>query len=272
MIQFNRKRTITICQGGGEVLAAERRFKIMKLVQKQKVVTTSELAALFDISEMTIRRDVTKLSQDGLLEKTHGGAMANEIITLGPSYIEKEIIHLKEKKSIGLAAAELIERGDIIALNAGTTTLQVAKNIKDNMNLTVVTNAINIGMKLAERGDIKLILPGGTLRERSFALVGTLTEKALAEIRVNKVFLGANGVSVEHGITTSDLLEALTDKAMIKIAKEVIVVADHSKIGKVSLTPIISFSEIDKIITDSSISKADREALENSGKEVIIAK
>jgi len=254
------------------MLAAERQFNIVKLVQKQKVVTTSELAALFNVSEITIRRDIIKLSKDGLLEKTHGGAMNNKIVPLGPSFTEKEVIYLKEKRSIGLAAVELIERGDIIALNAGTTTFQVAKNIRDNMNLTVITNAINIGMKLAERGDIKLILPGGTLRERSFALVGTLAEKALAEIRVNKLFLGAKGVSVEYGITTSDLLEALTDKAMIKIAKEVIVVADHSKIGKVSLAPIAPFSEIDKIITDSSISKADREALENRGKEVIIAK
>ena len=254
------------------MLSAERRFNILKLVKKQKVVTTTELAALYDISEMTIRRDLTKLSQDGLLEKTHGGAMANEIVTIGTSFSEKEVIHLEEKTSIGLAAVELIEKGDIIALNAGTTTFQIAKNIKDNMDITIVTNAINIGMKLAERGDIKLILPGGTLRERSFALVGTLAEKALTEIRVNKLFLGAKGVSVEHGITTSDLLEALTDKAMIKIAKEVIVVADHSKMGKVSLTSIVPFSEIDKIITDSHISKADRETLENSGKEVIIAK
>lgn len=254
------------------MLAAERRFKIIRLVQKQKVVTTKELAKLFNTSGMTIRRDLEKLSQDGLLLKTHGGVVANEMATLGPSFAEKEITYLEEKRRIGLVAGEMIERGDIIALNAGTSTFQVAKNIKKNMDLTVITNAINIGMELAKRDDIKLILTGGTLRERSFALVGTLAEKALSSVRVNKVFLGVNGVAVEHGITTADLLEASIDKVMIEIAKKVIVVADHSKIGNVSLAPIVPLSDIDKVITDSGISKADRETLEKSGVEVIIAK
>ena len=254
------------------MLAAERRFKIIRLVQKQKVVTTKKLAKLFNTSGMTIRRDLEKLNQDGLLLKTHGGVVANEMATLGPSFAEKEITYLEEKRKIGLVAGEMIERGDIIALNAGTSTFQVAKNIKENMDLTVITNAINIGMELAKRDDIKLILTGGTLRERSFALVGTLAEKALASIRVNKVFLGVNGVAVEHGITTADLLEASIDKVMIEIAKEVIVVADHSKIGNVSLAPIVPLSDIDKVITDSGISKTDRGTLEKSGVEVIIAK
>ncbi len=257
---------------GLHMLAVERRFKIMSTIQEKKIVSTSELAATLEVSEMTIRRDLNQLARDGLLKKTHGGAVARDIVTEGPSFAEKVTLYQEEKANIGRAAADLIEEGDIIALNTGTTTLQVARHIEKGMVLTIVTNSLNIAMLAAGNTDIRLIVTGGTLRERSFALVGSLANKALSEIRVNRVFLGINGVSIEHGITTADLLEASTDRALVEIAKEVNVVADHSKIGRVSLAPIVSLEFVERIITDSGISEADQKALEETGTQILIAR
>lgn len=243
----------------------------MEMLRKDKAVRVSELSETLGVSEMTIRRDLLKLEQAGLLKRTFGGAVvAPNFFALQLSFAEKEAVYAEEKRTIGLAAARLIRDGETIGFGGGTTTLQVARQVGELENLTVVTNAMNIGMELANRPNIKLLVTGGSLRERSFALVGPFGETMLSQIHINKFFLGATGISVEHGVTTLDLLEASMYKAMMKAAGEVIVVADHSKFGTVSLAPIMGIGEVTKIITDTGITAEYLQELGECGVEVIV--
>ncbi len=254
------------------MLASERQDRILEMLRKHKAVEVSDLSGTFGVSEMTIRRDLLKLEQAGLLKRTFGGAVAaSNFLALQLSFTEKEAVYAEEKGGIGLAAARLIKDGETIAFGAGTTTLQVARHIGAVEELTVVTNAINIAMQLANRPHIKLLVTGGSLRERSFALVGPFGEAMLGQIHINKLFLGTTGISVEHGVTTLDLLEASMYKAMMKAAGEVIVVADHSKFGSVTLAPMVEIGEVTRIVTDIGIPTEYLQELGERGVEVIVA-
>jgi DeoR/GlpR family transcriptional regulator of sugar metabolism len=241
------------------------------MLRKNKAVEVSELSDTFGVSEMTVRRDLLKLEQAGLVKRTFGGAVAApNFFALQLSFAEKEAVCAEEKRGIGLAAARLIGDGETVAFGAGTTTFQVARHIGEVENLTVATNAINIAMALANRLNIKLLVTGGSLRERSFALVGPFGEAMLGQIHINKLFLGATGISIEHGVTTLDLLEASMYKTMMEAAGEVIVVADYSKFGRVTLAPIAGIGEVTKIITDTGIPAEYLQGLRERGVEVIV--
>lgn len=255
------------------MLALERQDQILEILKKEKAVKVSELSRAFGVSEMTIRRDLLKLENAGFLKRTFGGAIiATNFLNLQLSFFEKESVFTQEKKCIGLAAANLIENGDTIALSAGTTTFQIARNIGEIKELTVVTNAINIAMELANKPNIKLIVTGGSLRERSFALVGPLGESISENIHINKFFLGTTGITIEHGITTLDLLEASMYKALLKASGELIIVADNSKFGKVALASITEIENVTKIITDNGILKENIKEIRNCGVDVIVIK
>jgi DeoR family fructose operon transcriptional repressor len=254
------------------MLPSERQDRVLEILRKDKAVKVSELSDTFGVSEMTIRRDLLKLEQAGLVKRTFGGAVvAPNFFALQLSFAEKETVYAEEKKSIGLTAARLIKDGETIAFGGGTTTLQVARHIGEVEPLTVVTNAINIAMELANRPNIKLLVTGGSLIERSFALSGPFGEAMLGQIHINKFFLGATGVSIEHGVTTMRLLEASMYRAMMKAAGEVIVVTDHSKFGSVTLAPIAAIGEVTKIVTDTGIPADYLQELQESGVEVIVA-
>ena len=253
------------------MLAPERQDRILELLRRDKAVTVSELSVTLDVSEMTIRRDLLKLEEAGMLKRTFGGAVpTSNFSTLRLSFAEKEAVYAEEKRCIGSVAASLIENGETIAFGAGTTTSQVMRHIGEVEHLTVVTNAINIAMELTNRPNINLIVIGGSLREQSFSLVGSFGETILAQIHINKFFLGVTGISIEHGFTTMHLSEASRYQAMIKAAEETIVVADHSKFGRVTLAPVAGMREVTKIITDPGIPAEYLQKLRESGIEVII--
>jgi DeoR family fructose operon transcriptional repressor len=242
------------------------------MLRKTKAVEVSALSDTLVVSEMTIRRDLEKLEQAGLLKRTFGGAvMAPAFYALQLSFAEKEAVCAQEKQAIGLVAARLIHDGETVAFSAGTTTLQVARHTGEVEHLTVVTNAMNIAMDLANRANIELLVTGGSLRERSFALVGPLGEAMFSHIHINRLFVGATGISVEHGITTMHLLEASMYKAMMKAAEEVIVVSDHTKFGRVTLAPMMGIQEVTKIITDTRIPAEYLQELEECDVEVVLA-
>jgi len=253
------------------MLASERQNYILEILRKDKAVKVSELGDTLAVSEMTIRRDLLKLEQAGLLKRAFSGAVvAPNFFALQLSFAEKETVHAEQKKGIGNTAAQLIKDGEIIGISAGTTAFQVARHICDVANLTVVTNALNVAMELANCPNIKLLVTGGSLRERSFAMVGPFGEAIFSQIHINKLFLGATGIDIKHGVTTLDLLEASMYKAMIKTAREVFIVADHSKFGKVTLAPIAGIEEVTKIITDMGIAEEHIREFEEHGVEVIV--
>ncbi|GAB6099569.1 DeoR/GlpR family DNA-binding transcription regulator [Halanaerocella petrolearia] len=239
------------------MLAEERRTKILDLINHDNSVKVKELCDKFEVSGSTIRRDLKKLEDRELIARTHGGAVAKEDSNLEPSFMEKEHEHTQAKSLIGKKAAELVDDGDTIILDAGTTTTEMAKSLTEHQDLTIVTNGVNIALELADSSH-EVILPGGNLKKNTLALVGPATENYLQHLHADKVFLGANGIDLETGVTTPDLVEANVKGKMASKAKEVIVLADKSKFEQVTLVKVLDIANVSKIITNTEI---DREIL-----------
>ncbi|WP_027339584.1 DeoR/GlpR family DNA-binding transcription regulator [Halonatronum saccharophilum] len=238
------------------MFAEERRRKIVELLNEEDSKGVNELCNYFEVSPSTIRRDLQVLEKEGLVKRTHGGAVPLEDgMRFEPSFIEKEKEFPQEKKAIGRKAAELVNNGETIILDAGTTTIQLAKALKDHKELTIITNATNIALELAQE-EHQIILIGGTLKKTTLATVGPVSEMNLNTFYVDKVFLGANGIHPKAGITTPDLVEANTKRTMIERAESVIVLADNSKFGEISFVSISDLSKVDTIITNKGEGKS----------------
>jgi DeoR family transcriptional regulator of aga operon len=253
------------------VLNEERRRSILDLLAQEGRVLVKNLAARYDTSQVTIRKDLEVLHSQGLVYRTHGGALPIPTGALrDPSLREKEKLHRREKQLIGAAAARLVQEGESIILDSGTTTTAIARALREFRNLTVITNAVNIAAELAGTA-IEVILTGGILREKSFSLVGPLAEETLRRLRADLVFLGVDGFDVHFGLTTPNLLEASVNRVMVEIAKRVVVVCDSSKFGRRSLSLIAPISSVHQTVTDSRISKSDLKTLGDAGIEVTLA-
>jgi len=236
------------------LFAEERHKKILKLIEQEASAKVARLSKEFNVSESTIRRDLKSLEEEGLIKRTHGGAVANGHTKFEPSFSEKENKYLKEKERIGKVAADLVNDGDTIILDAGTTTTQIAKNLFNKSELTVITNGVNIAIELVQNDEVDVLLIGGSLKQKTLALVGPVAQQAIKRFKVDKTFVGVNGITVKDGLTTPDIEEAEIKRMMINSAKEVTVVADHSKFGEVTFTSICSINKINRIITDKEIS------------------
>ena len=254
------------------MLAAERQKMILEELAKNHSVEVVELADELSVSEMTIRRDLLKLEQAGLLTRTYGGAVSsNAPLALQLSFVEKESVNQKDKVAVGRAAAELIRVGDTVGIGAGTTCAQVSHHIREDQNITVVTNALNIATDLANRRGVQLMVTGGNVIESSYAVIGPYAEGLFEQVHINKLILGATGVTYNHGVTTQDLMEASLYKAMIRAAQEVIIVADSSKIGLVTFAPLIKLEQVNKLVVDQRAPKDYLEKINRLGVEIIIA-
>jgi len=252
------------------MLNEERRRAILEILNREGRVLVKDLAVQFATSQVTIRKDLEVLHSQGLIYRTHGGALpVRAEALLDPSLREKEKLHRREKLRIGEAAARLIKEGQSVVLDSGTTTTAVARALRDHRNLTVITNAVNIAAELAGT-PIEVILTGGTLRENSFSLVGPLAEDTLRHLSADVLFLGVDGFDVHFGLTTPNLLEAKVNRVMVEIARRTVVVCDSSKFGRRSLSLIAPASAVHQTITDSRIPKSDLKALEEAGIEVIL--
>ena len=228
-----------------------------------------DLALEMATSEMTIRRDLKALEAEGLVRRIHGGALLVPSRAYEPTFREKSHQFVEEKRRIGAAAAAMVEPGDTIILSPGTTTMEVARHLAGRRNVTVVTSAVNIAVELAGDPEIEVIVTGGRLRGTTYALVGSLAEENLRGLHVNKLFLGGNGLTIEHGLTTPDLSVATTDRALLRSAEHVIVTVDHSKIGRATLCQTAPIESINVLVTDSGVPPEQRRAFERAGLEVI---
>jgi DeoR family transcriptional regulator of aga operon len=239
----------------------ERAKKIIRELLHDGEVSVERLSKRLKISTSTIRRELTDLELAGLLKRTHGGAIRVEPMLYEPfrhvsSFSAQEQLHAAEKRRIGLAAAEIIRDGEIIALGAGTTTTQVARSIRHRKGITVVTNAVNIAMELSHRADLKLIVTGGVMSGDWFALTGSTAISAVGEMFYDKVFIGVDGIHPEHGLTTNYPDQAAVHRAMMRQARQRIVVADRTKIGDVGTALIAPVADMDLIITDKGVTPA----------------
>jgi DeoR family fructose operon transcriptional repressor len=258
-------------------LRAERELKIINKLRAERIVHLSDLSNDIGVSENTIRRDLQRLQDTGILKRTHGGAVITEDSFDTHSsddvdWLARENKSPAEKQRIGREAAKLVPDGGAVILDAGTTTMQIARNLHEKRNLTVVTNAVNIGLELARTGKLTVVLTGGILRELSKSLVGPLVEDFLSgSIHVDQLFLSAGGVSVDAGVTNANTIEVPIKRAMIRAAREVILVVTHEKIGRRSFTQIAPLEAISTIVTDTGADAEMIASLEARGVKVILA-
>jgi DeoR family transcriptional regulator of aga operon len=233
------------------LLVEERRRRILELLDEQERVTVEELSARFHVSAVTIRGDLEALSETGALVRSHGGALRRLDQPDAPIAV-KETLHHGEKVRIGHAAAQLIRQDETIILDSGTTTVEIARQIKflQLRSLTVITNALNIAMELANLPHVRVIMIGGLLRQMSYSTVGPHAEQILRALNADKLFLGVDGLDPAIGLTTPDVLEAQLNALMIKVSREVIAVADSSKFLRRSLSLIAGVNHVHRLITD----------------------
>jgi DeoR family transcriptional regulator of aga operon len=250
---------------GSEMLIEERRQYIVGLAQKHGRVLVEELSDSLGISRITIRKDLDHLQSQGLLQRTHGGALlpSNGAIS-DPSLREKEGRHSQEKLRIAAAAANLVQEGQCILLDSGTTTTAVAKALRRFSHLTIITNAVNVASELRDT-DFEVLLTGGSLRKNSFSLVGPLAEDMLHEMYADILFLGVDGFDLEVGLTTPNVMESRVNRAMVKASSLVVAVCDSTKFNRRSLSKIVDATAIHHIITDSGLPSATADALRSAG-------
>jgi DeoR family fructose operon transcriptional repressor len=219
----------------------------------------------------TLRKDIDYLSKQGRIRKIRGGIEFVEETT-AYRYINREKKFIKEKEAIGIAAQELIKDGDILFLTNGTTTIQVARNIDENKHITIITNGLDIVLALQDKPNVNVILLGGIVEYASYMIIGPTVIKMLEGFSPAKIFMGAGGLTEEKGITVYDLLTSTYYPQIVKMVEEVIVVADHSKIGKNELARIGSIEDIDVLVTDENISKESIKVFEKYNINCIISK
>ncbi len=230
------------------MLPAERQKIIIDFLAEHGFANVAELCRMFSVSEMTIRRDLSELEKQGLLQRTHGGAAVAESAFFQFSFQAKLSQFVQEKERIGKIAAEMVRDGDVVLFDSGSTTTQVAKHLRDK-RITVVTNALNIVSELFDCPQIEIHIAGGLLKKFAGNLIGPQAITFFNEVRGDKLFLGVEGVDVNGGATVPDVIEAHTKRTMINSASQTIIVADHSKLGRNTLSTIIPLAEADYLVT-----------------------
>lgn len=255
------------------MLTAERKRHILELLQEKDSVSVAELSASFNVSEVTIRKILNELDGYGYLKRTRGGAVSLSTSNSEFEEKEKEKTNIDEKKAAAREAYNYIEDGDTIFLDAGSTTLELVRLIKNGnkRNIVIVTNAINIAYEMTDAEDIDLILIGGCVRHRILSCVGSIAERAIEGLYFDKLFLGANSIDIVHGVTTPNIYEAQVKQRMLKSTKEVILISDYSKFGKISLSKICPVEAINHLITDSKTPEEYINQIRDLGVKVTIA-
>ncbi len=248
----------------------ERRAGILELIEATGQVKVNELSKLFKVSEVTIRNDLSQLEQKGLLIRARGGAIRAQGVGVDYALNIKAKKHFEEKRAIGKKASKFIQDGDTIILDSGTTTMEIAKNLNQFNELTIITNALNIARQLVDYPNFKVIVPGGILRPKALSMVGPTAETAIRNYYCDKLFLGVDGIDAQYGISTPNVEEAHLNRIMIELSNEVFVVTDSSKFNRRSLAFIASMDKVHTVITDRGIPPEEKEKLENIGIKMLI--
>jgi len=253
------------------MLPQQRRQKIFELIREDGQAKVLDLSRIFKVTEVTIRQDLEKLEDEGLVVREHGGARLKDI---GISVRNIELLskeNMPHKSSIAQKALELINDGDTIILDSGSTLTELAKLVPGFKNLTVITNALNIALILGADPDINLILTGGEFKAPTLSLTGEKAADSLNGLHVDKLFLATAGITLKSGLTYPSISDIVVKRAMIESAEEVYLLADSSKIGKSSFASLGALSLIDYLITDSNIREEDKDLFLQNDIKLIIA-
>ncbi|MFJ8546499.1 DeoR/GlpR family DNA-binding transcription regulator [Streptomyces sp. NPDC093586] len=258
------------------MFAAERRQLILEMVRANGAVSLRELARVVQTSEVTVRRDVRALEAEGLLDRRHGGAVLPGGFTRESGFPQKSHLATAEKTAIADLAAGFVEEGEAIVVGAGTTTQELARRLARVPGLTVVTNSLLVAQALAHANRVEVVMTGGTLRGSNYALVGSGAEQSLQGLRVSKAFLSGSGLTAERGLSTSNMLSASVDRALVQAAAEVVVLADHAKLGTDTMFQTVPTDLITRLVTDEPPGHDDRaatelQALADQGVQIAVA-
>ncbi|MEE1940778.1 DeoR/GlpR family DNA-binding transcription regulator [Streptomyces sp. TRM 70361] len=265
------------------LLAEQRRALILEEVRRRGGVRVNELTRRLNVSDMTVRRDLDALARQGVLEKVHGGAVpVSGASTHEPGFEAKSALELGAKKDIARTAASMVAPGGAIALSGGTTTYALAQHLLDVPELTVVTNSLRVAdvFHAAQRADgsphgvpagaATVVLTGG-VRTPSDSLVGPVADAAIRSLHFDVLFLGVHGISTRAGLSTPNLAEAETNRRLVRSARRVVVVADHTKWGTVGLSSFASLAEVDTLVTDGGMPEAVRAEIREQLPELVVA-
>ncbi|MCB5178498.1 DeoR/GlpR family DNA-binding transcription regulator [Streptomyces antimicrobicus] len=258
------------------MFAAERRQLILEMVRANGAVSLRELARVVQTSEVTVRRDVRALEAEGLLDRRHGGAVLPGGFTRESGFPQKSHLATAEKTAIADVAAGLVEEGEAVVVGAGTTTQELARRLARVPGLTVVTNSLLVAQALAHANRVEVVMTGGTLRGSNYALVGSGAEQSLQGLRVSRAFLSGSGLTAERGLSTSNMLSASVDRALVQAAAEVVVLADHTKLGTDTMFQTVPTDVITRLVTDEPPPHDDRaatelQALADQGVQITVA-
>lgn len=224
---------------------------IVDQIEQKGSVNVIELAESLKVSDMTIRRDFRELENLGLIRRFHGGAVSARGRAFEPPLFTRNIENQKEKEIIGRYAANMVVEGDSIALDVGSSIYQVAINLANIKNITIVTPSLPIAQLFFDRSDVRLIVPGGVVRPVENSLVGEIARRSLEQLYVDRLFLGAGAIDINSGITEYNIDDAMIKQTLIRNAKEVVLVADSSKFQKITFAFVAHLKDIDHLITDS---------------------
>jgi DeoR/GlpR family transcriptional regulator of sugar metabolism len=253
------------------MLAEQRRLKILELVREEGSARVSNLSKLFNVSEPTIRQDLEKLESEGYVTRKHGGAFLKSVPQLVQTMTLEHLENMDKKRLIGQKASEYVHHGETIILDAGSTTTEMVEELALKQNLKILTNALNIVLRLGAVPNCTVFCSGGQFKPPTLSLTGEKAADFFSDVYASKLFLATGGISFEAGLTYPGFNDLYVKKAMIKAAKEVFLLADATKIGKVSLASLGGLELIDYFITDNSIKDEDRVRFQEMGVEVIIA-
>jgi DeoR family transcriptional regulator of aga operon len=249
---------------------AERHAFILKKLKEEDFVRVVDLSEALEVSTVTIRKDLKLLEEKNLLFRSHGSASALAPYVTDRHVQEKAHLQVGEKQRIAQAAAQLVQPGDALILGSGTTVEAFARELTRIPDITVLTAALNVSLTLAKASGIEVIQLGGSLRQNSFSVIGPYAEDMIANFACSKLFLGVDGLTFDHGLTTSNMMEAHLNQRMIEAAEKLIVLADASKFGKKGFGRICGLDAVDQLVTDEAITSHQRQQCEENGIELSV--
>jgi DeoR/GlpR family transcriptional regulator of sugar metabolism len=249
----------------------DRQNQILQLIESQQRLSVDDICAQFAVSEATARRDLDVLAEKGKVQRVHGGAIALTQAPPEQPMLKRQDEQALEKMRIGQAAAGLVQDGETVFLGSGTTVLEAARALRSRTRLTVITNSLPVINALAGVEGITLICLGGMLRESELSFIGHITEQALAEVRADKALIGTRAISLEHGLTHEYLPETMTDRAILKSAREILVLADHTKFGRAATVLLAPLERIHTIVTDGETEPEFIQAVQERGLRVVLS-
>ncbi|ACL25755.1 DeoR/GlpR family DNA-binding transcription regulator [Chloroflexus aggregans] len=256
--------------GDRSPLMLDRRSRIAELVRQRGSVRVNELAEFFGVTPVTIRNDLAALEREGVLIRDHGGAVALPTTSALIAFEQRTGLRLEAKARIGAAAAQFVNPGDTILLDAGTTVVEMVKHLRQRTPLTVVTNALNVVIELRHLNDVQVWMLGGMVHYATFGTLGPLVEQSLGHLVVEKLFLAAESVDASYGVTDSTSEIAQTKRALARAARRIILLADSSKWQRRGFIKVLPFESIETVITDTDLPEIDLRRMEEAGVRVML--